>query len=105
MVGNGDYNGDGKADILWRNTSTGQNWMYLMNGSSIANSVPVDTVSNQLWKIAGDGDYNGDGRSDVLWRNDASGENRLYLMDANSIISILDVNVEVDLDRRVMFPD
>jgi len=23
-----DHDGDGKADILWRNTSTGQNYLY-----------------------------------------------------------------------------
>ena len=36
IVGNGDYDGDGNADILWRNSVTGQNWMYLMNGATIA---------------------------------------------------------------------
>src|SRR6267143_1700749 len=35
IAGTGDFDGDGKADILWRNTSTGQNYIYLMNGSTI----------------------------------------------------------------------
>ena len=39
VVGTGDYNGDGKADILWRNASSGQNWMYLMDGATISTSV------------------------------------------------------------------
>ena len=30
IAGDGDYNGDGNADILWRNRTTGQNWLYLM---------------------------------------------------------------------------
>ena len=29
-----DFNGDGKTDILWRNKSTGQNVVWLMNGTT-----------------------------------------------------------------------
>ena len=28
VVGTGDFNGDGKSDILWRNTSTGENAIW-----------------------------------------------------------------------------
>lgn len=31
-----DFNGDGKSDILWRNASTGQVYMMLLNGLAIA---------------------------------------------------------------------
>ncbi|MDH3512962.1 MAG: hypothetical protein OER85_19145, partial [Gammaproteobacteria bacterium] len=51
IAGNGDYNGDGKADILWRNESTGQNWMYLMNGATIESSKGVNTVNGTQWQI------------------------------------------------------
>jgi len=27
-----DFNGDGKSDILWRNQTTGQVYVWLMNG-------------------------------------------------------------------------
>src|SRR5438876_782482 len=30
-----DFNGDGKSDILWRNSSTGENYVWLMNGTTI----------------------------------------------------------------------
>ena len=32
-----DFNGDGKPDILWRNKSTGQNIVWLMNGATYSN--------------------------------------------------------------------
>ena len=33
-VTTGDYNGDGKADLILRNTSTGETVMWLMNGAA-----------------------------------------------------------------------
>jgi hypothetical protein len=57
IVGSGDFDGDGKADILLRNSATGQNWVYLMDGASIVTSAGVNTVSNLDWKIVADGDY------------------------------------------------
>src|SRR2546425_12830320 len=35
-TGIGDFAGDGKADILWRNSVTGENHIFLMNGLTIA---------------------------------------------------------------------
>src|SRR5437773_7624943 len=34
-VARADFNGDGRADILWRNSSTGENYLWLMNGTTI----------------------------------------------------------------------
>ena len=36
IVGTGDYNGDGKADILWRGATLGDVWIWLMNGTTSA---------------------------------------------------------------------
>src|SRR5688572_911930 len=85
IVGLGDFDGDGKADMLWRNLSTGENYIYLMSGTSIVGEGYVRTVADQNWQVAGVGDFNGDGRADILWRNSATGENYLYLMNAASI--------------------
>ena len=36
IVGTGDFNGDGKPDILWRNTTTGANAVWYMNGVTLS---------------------------------------------------------------------
>jgi hypothetical protein len=30
-----DFNYDGKSDIFWRNTATGENYIFFMNGTAI----------------------------------------------------------------------
>src|SRR6202011_2802043 len=40
----GDFNGDGKQDILWRNTQTGEVRIWFLNGSTILSNNSVATV-------------------------------------------------------------
>jgi hypothetical protein len=47
----GDYNGDGKTDILWRNKSTGQNIVWLMNGTTLGSYVELMQVTDINWQI------------------------------------------------------
>ena len=34
IVGSGDYNGDGMADILWHHATLGEVWVWLMDGTT-----------------------------------------------------------------------
>src|SRR5439155_1079265 len=86
VAGIGDFDGDAKVDILWRNASSGQNYIYPMNGTSIkATEGFFRTVADMNWQVKGVGDFDGDGKADIVWGNSSSGENYLYPMDGTTI--------------------
>src|SRR5213078_403445 len=92
VQGIGDFDGDGKADLLWRNTSTGENYIYLMNGLTIARPGSINSLSDQAWQVQGIGDFDGDVKADILWRNAVTGENYIWLMNGLSTASQGSVN-------------
>src|ERR1700730_15988888 len=52
----GDFDGDGKQDFLWRNTTTGQVGIWLMNGPTPTALVNIGSAS-MAWKIINTGDF------------------------------------------------
>jgi hypothetical protein len=51
IVETGDFNGDGKSDILWQDTS-GNVAIWFMNGAQVTQSAGVGSVPN-VWSIQG----------------------------------------------------
>jgi hypothetical protein len=90
-TGNQDELAVRKDSILWRNNSSGQNWLYEMDGPVVATSAGINTVA-PTWDIAGTGDYDGDGSEDILWRNRVTGQNWMYRMDGSTILESGGIN-------------
>src|SRR5262249_19771208 len=85
LAGTGDFNGDGKRDILWLNNNTGQAVIWLLNGTSVIGGGSPGSVASP-WTIAETGDFNGDGKSDILWVNSMSGQLVVWLLNGTSVI-------------------
>lgn len=67
----GDFDGDGKSDIFWRNTATGVNTVWRMINNTMV-QLGVPRVASE-WTVAAVGDFDADGKSDLIWRNPRTG--------------------------------
>jgi hypothetical protein len=82
----GNFNGDGFADIFWRNLD-GSLFEWWMDGANVIGGGFVDGNLSSYWFLAGFGDFNGDGKTDVLWRNSDTSQVMMWLMNGTSIAS------------------
>jgi hypothetical protein len=76
----GDFTVDGRSDILWRNTGTGNAILWQMDGfaKEAAGSIGAPSTA---WQVRGLADFNADTKTDLLWRNTSTGEAVIWLMD------------------------
>ena len=85
LLGDGDFNQDGRSDFLWQHDS-GQAAVWLMNGTTVLSGTAVGANPGANWHVIDSGDFNGDGKSDILWQND-NGQAAIWLMNGTTLIS------------------
>jgi sRNA-binding regulator protein Hfq len=80
----GDFNGDGRSDLMFRRTD-GLISQYLMNGFQFIaiNILGAVGTDRRLVAVA---DFNGDGRADMLFRRVTDGMLSLYLLNGPQIL-------------------
>jgi hypothetical protein len=81
--GTGDFNGDGRVDILWRHEGSGQLAVWFMDGVNLTSGALIDTsdLPDLGWRARGTGDFDADGQADILWQHDGSGQVAVWFMD------------------------
>jgi hypothetical protein len=87
IVGVGDLNGDGKADLVWRSRSTGMVFSMLMNGLAVSSNAVVYTEPSLNWEIVSIDNYTTDNKADLLWRNKTTG--MVFLLPMNGLSAVV----------------
>ncbi|NDJ19597.1 FG-GAP-like repeat-containing protein [Myxacorys almedinensis] len=91
IQGVGDFDGaasplesrDRSLDLLWRNEQTGENVLWLLNGTEFKQAVSLP--SNSLdWQIVSTADLNADGNLDLLWHHPTTGATTQWFLDQGS---------------------
>jgi hypothetical protein len=77
-----DFNGDGKSDIAWRDSS-GNVTISLMDGASII-TTGAAAQAGSPWSMVGQRDFDGDGKADILWL-DTSGDVAIWFMNGTTV--------------------
>ena len=81
-----DFDSNGNPDILWRNASTGENYIWYLDGVTVVGGGSLPTVADQSWQVAGVADFNNDDGPDILWRNASTGENYIWYLDGVTVV-------------------
>ena len=68
----GDFDGDGRDDVLLRHSESGEWVFYAMNGRE-GTLRTARMTRNLSYRLAGSGDFDGDGQDDVLLRHAQNG--------------------------------
>ena len=76
-----DLDGDGKRDIVWRNSVTGAVTGWMMDGTALKSSGVMNAGIPLNWRVEAAGDLNSDGNEDLLWRNMSTGDVNAWLMN------------------------
>jgi hypothetical protein len=91
----GDCNNDGLADMFLRHRQTGENHVWIMQGTNVQQELVVDREPDLEYDLVGAGRFSRTGNLDLLWHH-RRGTNRVWLMQGPVRIGIKDLPAVVD---------
>jgi hypothetical protein len=86
VVGIGDFNGDGKSDLVFQNQTSGQIAIWFMNGYLYSGGVLLPVTPLAGWNVVGTGDFNSDGFTDLVFQNQTTGQIALWYMNGTTYV-------------------
>jgi kumamolisin len=79
-----DLNGDGKADLVLENTSSGQRLIWALNNGVYSSTISLPTAP-PAWHIAAVGDFLGRGQSDLILENESTNEHVIWVLNNGTL--------------------
>jgi hypothetical protein len=78
-----DLNADGRPDLLWQHATSGDVYLWAMDGLTHTGGTYLAQGMNP-WQVVGTADVTGDGRPDLLWQHATSGDVYLWTMNGTT---------------------
>ena len=101
-VGTGDFNGDGRTDIVWRNDG-GSMAVWIMNNGAVQNVATLPSLPDP-WVVGAIADMDGDGKVDIVLRNSANGLNAVWKIDGPTFVGVRALRTAADLNLKRVGP-
>ena len=87
VVTAGDFNGDGKSDLVWQRPSDGLVELQFLNGNAaIGGGAIAGSPFGTDFKVVGEGDFNFDGRADLVYRNSTTGLTEIQFLNGQTAL-------------------
>jgi len=77
-----DFDGNNSPDILWYDSTSNENQLWLMEGENSDQyrvSIEIDAMNGD-WRIKSAADLDADGQTDLLWHNHRTGAAEVWFM-------------------------
>ena len=84
VVGVGDFNGDGRSDLVFQNRTTRQIAIWFMKGPNYVGGVLLPYTPPEGLQVVGVGDLNGDGFPDIVFQNQSTGQIAVWFMNGSA---------------------
>ncbi|MEQ9397702.1 MAG: VCBS repeat-containing protein [Longimicrobiales bacterium] len=71
------------TSLFWENMTTGQRYMWILNGESLVEDASLSWVATR-WTMDASADLSGDGIPDILWTNRSTGLRYVWFMEGTT---------------------